>query len=96
MLWTLIGVLIVVILIPVAARAAPATLSLLGAGIGRVGAAAIKVFGAVVLLAIGWRLLSAFQRVFSIEFLAAFAIFGVCAGLLYTADHFLNGEGGGS
>lgn len=79
MLWTIVGILLVIILIPAAARSLPAVADLLRRGAGVGGNALIALGIVVVVLLVGRRLLPALARAGTLEGAVVIGVLGLVA-----------------
>ncbi len=94
LLWTIVGILLVIILIPAAARSLPAVIALARRGAGA-GVNVLIALGVVVLvLVLGRRFLPAIARAWTLEGAVVVGILGAIAGGGYLAVRFLRSRAG--
>lgn len=94
MLWTIVGILLVIILIPAAARSLPAVAELARRGAGVGGNALIALAVLVVVLLLGRRFLPALARAFTLEGAVVVGLLSVLAGGSFLAIRFLRARAG--
>ncbi len=94
LLWTIVGILLVIILIPAAARSLPAVADLARRGAGAGGNALIALGVVVLVLVVGRRFLPALARAWTLEGAVVVGVLGVVVGGGYFVARFLRSRPG--
>jgi hypothetical protein len=93
-LWTIVGILLVIILIPAAARSLPAVADLARRAAGAVGNTLVALAIVLLVVVVGRRFLPALARAWTLEGAVVLAGLGVVVGGGYLVARFLRGRSG--